>query len=50
MHQEIRLPLVETMACHLFGTKPLSVPLLIYCRLNHQENNAVNLCFEENTF
>ena len=24
-------PLVQTMACHLFGTKPLSEPMLEYC-------------------
>ena len=24
-------PLVQVMACHLFGTKPLSEPVLAYC-------------------
>ena len=34
MHQGIRSALVKVMACHLFGTKPLSKPMLGYCQLD----------------
>ena len=27
-------PLVQIMACRLFGTKPLSKPMLVYCQLD----------------
>ena len=27
--------MAQAMACHLFGTKPLSEPTLTYCQLNH---------------
>ena len=31
MRQWIRLALVQIMACNIFGTKPLSIPMLRYC-------------------
>ena len=34
MHQWIGLALVQIMACHLFGGKPLSEPMLGYCQLD----------------
>ena len=33
--------LVQTMACHLFDTKPLSEPMLIYCQFGHRQWNSV---------
>ena len=35
MPQWIRSALVQIMACRLFGTKPLSKPMLGYCQLDH---------------
>ena len=29
------------MACHLFGAKPLSEPMLLYCQLDHKEHISV---------
>ena len=40
--------LVQMMACRLFGTKPLSEPMLTYCLLHCQEQ--WNLNFQENWF
>ena len=34
MRQWIRSKLFQIMACHLFGAKPLSKPMLGYCQLN----------------
>ena len=34
MRQWIRSPLVQIMACRLFGAKPLPIPMLGYCRLD----------------
>ena len=34
MHQWIRSALVKIKACRLFGTKPLSKPMLDYCQLD----------------
>ena len=34
MRQRIGSSLVQIMACHLFGTKPLSKPKLGYCQLD----------------
>ena len=36
--------LVQIMACRLLGTKPLSEPMLEYCKLDYWEQNR-NLCF-----
>ena len=33
--------LVHVMACHLFGAKPLSEPMLVYCQLNSREQISV---------
>ena len=33
MHQQTR-PLIQMMACCLFGTEPLSEPNLVYCYLD----------------
>ena len=30
------------MACHLFGTKPLSEPMMTYCQLDPKENISMN--------
>ena len=30
-------PLVQVMACHLLGTKPLPKPMLIYCQLEPKD-------------
>ena len=35
MRQWIGSALVQIMACHLFGAKPLSKPMLDYCQLDH---------------
>ena len=35
--------LVQIMACHLFGTKPLSQPILYYCQLDPKEQTSVKL-------
>ena len=34
LHQWIRSALVQTIACRLFGTKPISKPILGYCKLH----------------
>ena len=34
MHQWIGSTLVKITACHLFGAKPLSRPMLVYCQLD----------------
>ena len=39
--QRIKSALVQIMACHLFGTKPLSKPVLDYCQLDPWEQNSV---------
>ena len=31
MHHQPRPSLVQIMACHLAGAKPLSEPMLVYC-------------------
>ena len=38
MHQQTKPTLVQIMACCLFGTKPLSEPMLIYCQLDPKWN------------
>ena len=32
------LSLIITMACRLFGAKPSSERMLLYCQLDHREN------------
>ena len=34
--------LAQIMACHLYGTKPLSEPMLTYIQLDPQKQNSVN--------
>ena len=34
MHLQYRPSLVQIMACRLFGTKPLSEPMLVFCQLD----------------
>ena len=41
MCQWIRSALVQIMACCLFGTKPLSKPMLGYCRMEPYEQTSV---------
>ena len=41
MCQWTRSALVHVMACHLFSTKPLPEPTLIYCQLDPQEQTSV---------
>ena len=36
--------LVQIMAWRLFGAKPLSEPMMIYCQLNPKEDNSVKKC------
>ena len=40
-HHETSSTLIQLMACHLFGTKPLPKSMLIYCHLDAQEKNAM---------
>ena len=41
MRQWIGLALVQVMACHLLGTKPLPEPMLSYCQLDSWEQISV---------
>ena len=41
MRQRMKSALVQIMACRLFGTKPLSKPMLGYCQLDSQEQTSV---------
>ena len=41
MCQWIGTALLQIMACHLFGAKPLSKPMLGYCQLDRQEQTSV---------
>ena len=41
MCQWIGLALVQIMACHLFGAKSLSKPVLCYCQLDHWRQTSV---------
>ena len=47
MHHWIGFPLVQIMACHLFGATSLSKPMLGYCQLDSQEQTSVK--FYQNT-
>ena len=35
--QQTEPSLVQVVACHLFGAKPVSEPMMIYCQLNPKE-------------
>ena len=50
MRQRIGLPLVQIMACRLFGAKPLSKPMLGYCQLDSWEQTSVKFESENKTF
>ena len=41
MHQWIGSALVQIMACRLFGAKPLSAPMLVYCQLDYWEQTSL---------
>ena len=41
MRQWIRSALVQIMACRLFGTKPLSEPMLVCCQLDSWEQFSI---------
>ena len=41
MRQWTGSSLVQVMACRLFGTKPLSQPMLVYCQLDSWEQTSV---------
>ena len=43
IRQRIRPALVQVMACHLFGAKPLPKPMLIYCQFDSWEQISVKL-------
>ena len=43
MRHQPSLSLVQIMACHLFGTKPLSEPMLFCCQLNPWEQTSAQL-------
>ena len=47
MHQRIGSALVRIMACHLYGAKPLSKPVLGYCKLTLR--NKLQWNFNQNT-
>ena len=46
MHQWTGPALVQVMACHLFGDKPLPEPMLSYCQLDSWEQISLNLKLE----
>ena len=48
MHPWIGSAFAEIMACHLFGVKPLSQPMLGYCQLNHTYRNKLQWNFNQN--
>ena len=52
MHQyNIHVPtLLQIMACHLFGAKPLSEPMLPYCQLDPKEHISVKLYLKFKSF
>ena len=47
MRWESMPTLVQIMACRLFGAKPLSEPMLTYCRLGPQEKISINFLSEK---
>ena len=50
MRQWTESALVQVMACHLFGVKPLHKPMLTYCQLNPQEQTSVKFESTYKTF
>ena len=50
MWQETRLSLVQIMVCHVFGTKPLSEPLLTYWQLNKFKWNLYEYIYMYNMY
>ena len=50
MRQWIGLIMVQIMACCLFGTKPLSEPMLGYYQLDHKEQTSVKFWSKYKTF
>ena len=46
MRQETGPALTQTMACRLFGAKPLSEPMLAYCQLDSWEQISVKFEWE----
>ena len=50
IHQQTRLSLVQIMARHRPGDKPLSIPTLVYCQLDLWEYNSVKHKWKFNPF
>ena len=50
MRQWIRSALVQIVPCRLFGAKPLSKPVLVYCQLDPSEQTSVELLSKCKTF
>ena len=50
LRQWIGSALVQIIACRLFGTKPLSKPMLGYCRLDPQKQTSVKFESKYKTF
>ena len=50
MRWQPRPSLVQVMACCLFGTKPLSEPMLAHCQLDHLERTSVKFYQNSNIF
>ena len=46
MHQQIKSSLAQLTACHWFGTKPLSDPMMVYCRTH---GNKIQWNFNQDT-
>ena len=42
--------LVQIIACHLFGAKPLSEPMLAYCQLDPKEHVSIKFCLKIKSF
>ena len=50
LHQYNTPTLLQIKACRLFGTKPLSEPMLPYCQLDPKEHTSVKFYFEFKCF
>ena len=50
MRQQIESALVQIMACHLLGAKPLSKPMLSYCQLDPYKQISVKFQSKYKTF
>ena len=48
LHQWISWASLQIMACCLFGTKPLSEPMLYYCQLQWNHNQNTKLFIQKN--